>query len=129
MIRVSGVVTLADGVPVRFVGGPREFSAWERYAISHGLPTGENAAGASAGLTMMWYLAYACSTRGAEHRPGFDDWLGELVDCSEFDLELPPPTRPVASDASSDSSPSQPESDPPTSGPPTRATSLPSSTS
>lgn len=129
MIRVAGVVTLTDGVSVRFAGGPREFAAWERYALAHGLPTSQNAAGIGAGLTMMWYLAYACSTRGAEHRPGFDDWLGELVDISEFELEMPDPTPPAASAGSSGSSPSQPESDPPTYGPLIPETSRPSSTS
>ena len=126
MIRVSGTVTLQDGTQEPFAGGPREFAAWERFALSHNLPPTQNAAGSSAGLTMMWFLAYSCVTRGATTRPGFDAWLDTLADLSDFELELPPPTRSVASGEPSDSSPSLPESDPETSGMPTRETSPPS---
>lgn len=117
---------MTDGERVAFAGGPREFAAWERYALSHGLPTSENAAGASAGLTMTWYLAYASATRGAEHRPGFDDWLDGLVDLADFELELSPPTRPEVSAELSASSPPRPESDPTTYGPLIPETSQPS---
>lgn len=127
MIRVSGTITLSDGTRVPFAGGPREFAAWERFALSHNLPPTQNAAGSSAGLTMMWFLAYSCVTRGESTRPGFDAWLDTLADLSDFDLELPPPTRSEASGEPSDSSQSQPESDPPTYGLPTHETSRPSS--
>lgn len=126
MIRVSGTVTLVGGERVPFAGGPREFAAWERFALSHNLPPTQNASGGAAGLTMMWFLAYACVSRGAAERVGFDAWLDTLVDLSDFELSLPPPTRSEASDEPLDSSPPRPESDPETSGMPTHETSQPS---
>lgn len=123
MIRVSGVLLLTTGERVPFAGGPREFSAWERYALAQGLPTSQTATGSSAGLTMMWFLAYACSTRGAEHRPGFDDWLDTLADLSEFELEMSPPTQAVPSAESSPNSPPVPESHRESSGQPIPQTS------
>jgi hypothetical protein len=126
VIRVSGTVTLDTGELVEFAGGPRELAAWERYALSHGLPPTRDARGGAAGLTMMWYLAFECVTRGADHRPAFNDWLGGLVDLSGFDLELPDPTQPVASAERSPLSPPLPGSPPESSGPPIPETSQPS---
>jgi len=126
VIRVSGVATLADGTRHPFAGGPREFSAWERYALSNGLPTAQNAAGSSAGLTMMWFLAYVCITRELAERPAFDDWLNELIDLADFELEMPTPTRAGASAELSPLSPPEPASPPISSGTPTPATSRPS---
>lgn len=126
MIRVSGTVTLANGERVAFAGGPRELVAWERYALSHNLPTARDARGSGAGLTMMWYLAYECCTRTAESRLGFSEWLGELVDLSDFDLEMPDPTLPVVSGEQSPLSPPLPGSPPESSGTLTPETSQPS---
>jgi hypothetical protein len=126
VIRLSGIATLSDGTSVRFAGGPREFAAWERYALLHGLPPGQNAAGDAAGLTMTWYLAYACVTKGEAERPAFDAWLDTLVGIADMEIELPPPTQAAASDTPSDGSPLLPESLPLSSGTPTRATSQPS---
>jgi hypothetical protein len=126
MIRVSGIATLSDGTTHPFAGGPREFSAWERYALANGLPTAQNAAGSSAGLTMMWFLAYACMTRELPERPAFDDWLNTLVDLADFELEMPTPTRAAASAELSPRSPLAPESPPTLSGAPTPETSRPS---
>ena len=126
MIRVSGTVTLADGTRHPFAGGPREFSAWERYALANGLPTAQNAAGSSAGLTMMWYLAYACVTREAAERPAFDEWLNTLIDLADFELEMPSPTQAAASGELSPALPREPASPPISSGAPTPETSRPS---
>lgn len=126
MIRISGIATLSDGTSVRFAGGPREFAAWERYALTHGLPPGQNAVGDAAGLTMTWHLAYSCVTKGETERPSFDAWLDTLVGLADMEIELPPPTDPAASDTPSGASPLLPESPPASSGTPTRATSQPS---
>jgi hypothetical protein len=126
VIRVSGVVTLEGGERVPFAGGPRELAAWERYALTRGLPPSQNAAGSSAGLTMMWYLAYECVTREAKERPGFDVWLNGLVDLAEFELEMPDPTLPVASEGQSQASPPLPGSPLESSGDPIPGISQPS---
>lgn len=80
MIRLSGTVTYPDGRRVEFEGGPREWVAWEQYALSKGLPTSSGDPHRAAGLTMTWFLAYRASTRGETTRPGFEAWLDTIDD-------------------------------------------------
>lgn len=127
MIAISGVATVS-GEPLGFTGGPRELVQWERYALSHGLPPHQNAQGYGAALTMAYYLAYACLTRDAKTRPGFDEWLGQLEDVRDFSMEEIPPTPTAPSGEPSQLSP-PPQASPPASfGPPMPATSQPSPT-
>ena len=127
MIKISGVATVA-GEALGFTGGPRELVQWEQYALMHGLPPHQNAQGSSAALTMAYYLAYACLTRGAEHRPSFDTWLGDLEDLEGFAMDEAPPTPMAATGASLPPSPALPASPPESYGPPTPPTSQPSRT-
>lgn len=103
MIRISGTIAYLDGRSDTFEGGPREWVAWERYALSHGLPTVNQDPSRAAGLTMTWFLAYQAATRHAAERPGFEEWLDGVADIAA-DVAEAPPTRPAASAATSSSS-------------------------
>lgn len=97
MIQLSGTVVYQDGRSEPFTGGPREWVAWEAYALGKGLPTvGADPAHAPA-LTMTWFLAWACATRKLVPRPGFEVWLETIAEVSGFELEDAPPIPPVAS--------------------------------
>jgi hypothetical protein len=125
MIQLAGTVLYQDGRSEAFTGGPREWVAWEAYALGKGLPTvGADPAHAPA-LTMTWFLAWACSTRQLAPRPGFETWLDSIAEVAGFELEDVPPTPPVASHAPSSVSRSQADAPPPSSTPAIRASSQP----
>lgn len=130
MIRISGTATMSDGRVIPFSGGPREWMQWERYAVANGLPAPNlGGGGVSAPLTFIFFLTYACCTRGQPERPSLDDWCDGLADVDDFAVEEPPPTPAAASAAPSASSPPEPESRPNSSGKLTPPTWQPSSRS
>ena len=93
MIRLSGTVVYPDGRRVEFTGGPREWVAWEAYALGKGLPTSADDPRRAAGLTMTWYLAYRASTRSDAERPAFDAWLDTIEDVTDVQVAGADPTR------------------------------------
>ena len=126
MIEIAGKAVVGGEV-VAFKGGAREYSLWERYAATHGLPTRNVQSGAIAvPFTEAAFLAYQCITRGQAERPGFDEWLERLEDLETFDAADAPPTPAAVSDEQSPSWPLEPESPPLNSGTPNRGTSQPS---
>ena len=126
MIEIRGKALVA-GKLIEFRGGAREYSLWERYAATHGLPTRNiNTGTVAVPFTEAAFLAYQCVTRGQAERPGFDDWLGELEDLETFDASAAPPIDAGVSDTPLPLSPAEPESLPVNSGSPMPGTSQPS---
>jgi hypothetical protein len=108
VIRLSGTVVYLDGRAEDFSGGPRQWVAWEHYALSKGLPTAASDPQHAAALTMTWFLSWACATSKATPRPGFETWLDTIAEVSGFELEDVPPTLPAPSAERSSSSHSPP---------------------
>ena len=129
MIRVSGTVVYPDGRREDFHGGPREWVAWEAYALGKGLPTAADDPRRAAGLTMTWFLAYRSSTRELRERPGFEAWLDLIDDVVDVKVGSEDPTPPEPSPGPSSSSPPLPASALPSSPNGTPASSQPSLTS
>jgi hypothetical protein len=128
VIEISGKAVVA-GETILFRGGAREYSLWERYAATHGLPTRNIETGTVAvPFTEAAFLAYSCVTRGQAERPGFDAWLELLEDLESFDAADAPPTPAGVSDGPSPLSPAGPESLRNRSGMPNPATLQRSST-
>jgi hypothetical protein len=125
VIQLAGTVTYHDGQQAAFAGGPREWVMWEQYALGRGLPTVAPEPGRAAALTMVWYLAWACATRGQNPRPGFDPWLDSIAEVADFELVDAPPIPLDRSHAESSSSPSPAASRPPSSTASSRASSPP----
>jgi hypothetical protein len=129
VIRLAGTVIYLDGRSEPFTGGPREWVAWEHYALSKGLPTAAADPQHAAALTMTWFLAWACATKGVVPRPGFETWLEAIAEVSGFELEDVPPTLTAASLEPSSGLLSPPADQSPSSTASSRASSPPSSSS
>jgi len=130
MIRYTATVIYRDGRRLDVTGGPREWVAWEAYALSHNLPTAGDQPGRTAGLTMTWYLAFLAAVRGEKDHPGYLPWLDTLEDVVGFKVLDADPTRPAPLAGPSSSSLSLPEPIPNGSSPPGHhAISQPSRTS
>lgn len=102
MIEVSGRVIYTDGREAEYTATQREFAAWERYALRHGMPTGTtDTPGDKAPLTMTRYLAYATIMRGDEEPVSFDVWDSMVAEVSAEEapeaLDPTPPARSIDS--------------------------------
>lgn len=123
MIHFRGVLHYTNGrAPLEFKGGPVEWMAWERYAVSHNLPVVAEDMSRATPVNQALFCAWEATTRHEKPRPGFDTWSASIVDLTEYQVGSTPPTRPEASDASTQSSPSTPASAPASSEPATPAT-------
>lgn len=105
MIHITGVVVYPDGRRDTFAGGPRDWVAWEQYALGHGLPTSASDPARAAGLTMTWYLAYSASTRTQKDRPGYLAWLDSISDVVDVEVVNADPTHAAPSPAASSNLP------------------------
>jgi hypothetical protein len=97
VIEVKGTITYTDGRVTEYTATQREFAAWERYALRHGLPTGTDG-GPTAQLTMARYLAYSALNRGDENPVSFEVFDAEVAEvAADEDPRLLDPTRPARS--------------------------------
>lgn len=89
MIRFRGSVAYLDGSEETFEAGTAAVAAWERYALRHGMPTGQESPGA---LSDMVVAHHALAISEA-----FDPWAERVLSVEVVQETDVPPTEPTPS--------------------------------